>query len=254
MNRLLAAPTLRNCQSLSSYSSLLHSASSATTRIVKKHSPPKSSSASMRPSSLYHLCLSTTLLFSTGTHGLPFRGRVVGKEDSASKEEEAVVDGGDVTIQVRHPARSAGGNRRNSVVDFFYDDPDSFSIELKHEIKNRTSEIVDFLVETRRTLHRNPELMYQEEVTSQTIQSLLTELGIAHSTGWAKNIHPHAFKGPGGYGIVADIGTGQAPCILLRADMDALPIHERTEHIDDFRSQTDNVMHACGHDGHVSCR
>jgi len=218
MNRLLAAPTLRNCQSLSSYSSLLHSASSATTRIVKKHSPPKSSSASMRPSSLYHLCLSTALLFSTGTHGLPFRGRVVGKEDSASKEEEAVVDGGDVTIQVRHPARSAGGNRSNSVVDFFFDDPDSFSIELKHEIKNRTSEIVDFLVETRRTLHRNPELMYQEEVTSQTIQSLLTEMSIAHSTGWAKNIHPHAFKGPGGYGIVADIGTGQAPCILLRAE------------------------------------
>jgi len=59
--------------------------------------------------------------------------------------------------------------------------------------------------------------------------------------------------GSGGYGIVADIGTGGGgPCVLLRADMDALPILERTEGIDDFKSRRDGKMHACGDGGQTT--
>lgn len=51
---------------------------------------------------------------------------------------------------------------------------------------------------------------------------------------------------------MADIGTGQPPCVLLRADMDGLPILEETDLVDDFRSQNVGKMHACGHDGHTT--
>ena len=51
---------------------------------------------------------------------------------------------------------------------------------------------------------------------------------------------------------MADIGTRKEPCVLLRADMDALPIFEETTNIDDFKSTNPGVMHACGHDGHTT--
>jgi IAA-amino acid hydrolase len=94
--------------------------------------------------------------------------------------------------------------------------------------------------------------MYQEEQTSHYIQRALGHLGVNFTVGWAFNAHPDTFPGLGGYGIVADIGTGQRPCVLLRADIDALPIYERTEGIEDFKSTNEGVMHACGHDGHTT--
>ena len=112
----------------------------------------------------------------------------------------------------------------------------------------------EFLQATRRSLHRKPELMYELPFTSETIQTILDELGIQYTSGWAKNTHQDVYPGAGGYGIVAHIGTGQEdqPCIILRADMDALPIVEATEGIDPFKSSTPGKMHACGHDGHVT--
>jgi hypothetical protein len=127
------------------------------------------------------------------------------------------------------------------------------SIELKNEIHYQATALTDFLIDTRRTLHRQPELMYKEATTSAYIQHVLTTLNIPHTTGWAVNTVPqHIIDGPGGYGVVADIGTGKSPCVLLRADMDALPILERTEYVNDFKSQNIGRMHACGHDGHTT--
>ena len=96
-----------------------------------------------------------------------------------------------------------------------------------------------------------PELMYQEKETSDIVQAVLTKLEIPFTTGWSVNTHPDVITGPGGYGVVADIGTGTQPCVLLRADMDALPITERTEGVDIFKSRNTDRMHACGHDGHT---
>jgi amidohydrolase len=98
--------------------------------------------------------------------------------------------------------------------------------------------IAEWIVGIRRQLHRHPELMYQEFKTSQLVRDTLDQLGIPY-------IHPVAETG-----VVATLGSGKSPCVALRADMDALPIHEETDV--PFRSEVDNRMHACGHDCHTS--
>jgi len=96
----------------------------------------------------------------------------------------------------------------------------------------------DWIVSIRRELHRNPELGYQEFNTSRLIRRALDELGIAHRDSIAET------------GVLATIGRGGGPCVALRADMDALPIHEESDI--DFRSVVEGKMHACGHDCHVA--
>jgi len=175
-----------------------------------------------------------------------------------------VLDG--KTIKISKSTTSTSSNDDPPVVnvvpivdDFFHSDNDDTDllVSLQTEVKKRSQELHEqennFLIQTRRTLHKIPELMYQEKETSAYIQTKLKELGItSYTTGWAKNIHEDTMDGVGGYGIVADIGTGQPPCVLLRADMDALPIQERTEHVEDFQSTHPGRMHACGHDGHTT--
>jgi len=90
----------------------------------------------------------------------------------------------------------------------------------------------------RRHLHANPELSFREENTSAFVQAKLTELGIPFKTGFAK------------HGIVATIGKGSR-ITALRADLDALPIHEQNDC--EYRSKVQGVMHACGHDVHTAC-
>ena len=98
--------------------------------------------------------------------------------------------------------------------------------------------IQPWLVDIRRQLHRTPELGYQEHQTSALIRRQLEELGIEFD-------YPIATTG-----VVACIGGGQGPCVALRADMDALPIHEEADV--EFRSQIPGQMHACGHDCHTA--
>ena len=98
--------------------------------------------------------------------------------------------------------------------------------------------IEDWIIDLRRRIHRHPELMYEEVETSRLVQSTLTELGIDFKAGIAET------------GVMATLGNGNAPCIALRADMDALPIHEESDV--EFRSQIDGKMHACGHDCHTA--
>ncbi len=95
------------------------------------------------------------------------------------------------------------------------------------------------LQEWRRDFHRFPELGFREKRTAEKISQCLSEWQIPHEKGIAQT------------GIVATIyGQGAGKVLAIRADMDALPIHEAN--MVDYRSQIDGVMHACGHDGHTA--
>jgi len=107
-----------------------------------------------------------------------------------------------------------------------------------HKIKDESKSISDWIINIRRELHEHPELMYEEFKTSELIRRELDKLDIPYK-------HPIAETG-----VLASIGNGNGPCVALRADMDALPIHEETDV--PFRSKIDGKMHACGHDCHVS--
>ena len=98
--------------------------------------------------------------------------------------------------------------------------------------------IESWIIEKRRTIHQHPELMYEEFETSKLVQETLSDLNIEYENDIAIT------------GVVGTIGDGTGPCIALRADMDALPIHEETDI--DFRSKIDGKMHACGHDCHTA--
>ena len=99
-----------------------------------------------------------------------------------------------------------------------------------------------------RDLHAHPDLSHQEHATASKVAERLGASGI------------EAHTGVGGTGVVALIRNGEGPAVLLRADMDALPVEEATGL--DYASRataTDGagnevpVMHACGHDMHVAC-
>ncbi len=95
------------------------------------------------------------------------------------------------------------------------------------------------LVALRRDFHRHPELGYQEVRTAGIVADRLRGLGYTVRTGLGKT---------GVTGFLAGGGPGKT--ILVRADMDALPIHEETDV--PWRSTNPGVMHACGHDTHVA--
>lgn len=95
------------------------------------------------------------------------------------------------------------------------------------------------VITLRRNLHENPELSEQEFETSKLVQKTLEQAGIPFQTGFAKT---------GVLGIIE--GGKPGGTIALRADMDALPITEKTEI--DFQSKNAGVMHACGHDAHTA--
>lgn len=100
-------------------------------------------------------------------------------------------------------------------------------------------DLYDRIVSVRRTLHQYPELSGQETRTAAVIADFLRGIGIQCRTNVA------------GTGVIADIpGMAEVPCVVLRADTDALPIQEETGL--DFASAHDGVMHACGHDGHTA--
>lgn len=98
--------------------------------------------------------------------------------------------------------------------------------------------IGEWIVALRRQLHRHPELMYEEVQTSALVRRTLDDLSIPYRRDVA------------GTGVVALVGTGEEPCVALRADMDALPIHEEADV--EFRSEIPKRMHACGHDCHTA--
>ena len=106
------------------------------------------------------------------------------------------------------------------------------------KIISEAKEIQSWIVEKRRTIHQHPELMYEEFETSKLVQKTLSDLDVKFEKDIAIT------------GVVGIVGNGNGPCIALRADMDALPIHEETDI--DFKSKIDGKMHACGHDCHTA--
>jgi len=97
----------------------------------------------------------------------------------------------------------------------------------------------DHLLALRRDLHRHPELSWQEHRTADRVCEELDRIGVAYDRGVA------------GTGVVGHIpGPSGVPAIALRADMDALPVTEETGL--PFASETEGVMHACGHDAHTA--
>jgi len=87
-------------------------------------------------------------------------------------------------------------------------------------------------------VHRHPELSMQEQRTSAIAAERLEASGLDVTTGVGKT------------GVVGLLENGDGPTVMLRADMDALPVQEQTDL--DYSSTTDGVMHACGHDMHVA--
>ncbi|MDO8999903.1 MAG: M20 family metallopeptidase [Bacteroidota bacterium] len=113
-------------------------------------------------------------------------------------------------------------------------------MDITSKIKSLAKNYFNKVLEIRRHLHQNPELSFKEFQTSKYIQKQLSEAVIPFTTGHVET------------GIIALI-KGKNPnkkTILLRADMDALPIEEKNNL--PYRSQNSGVMHACGHDVHSS--
>ena len=107
------------------------------------------------------------------------------------------------------------------------------------DIRQLVSEHKELVINTRRDLHRIPETAYTEKKTSAYVAEYLNREGLEVQTGIAT------------YGVVALLKTGRpGPTLLLRADMDALPVTEETGLA--FASTHEGVMHACGHDAHTA--
>jgi amidohydrolase len=106
-------------------------------------------------------------------------------------------------------------------------------------VRQEVIDLKEELVRLRRDFHRHPELGLQERRTASAVASYLGDLGLEVEAGI------------GGTGV-AGLLRGGAPgkTLLLRADMDALPIQEQNEV--EYRSANEGVMHACGHDGHTA--
>ena len=105
-------------------------------------------------------------------------------------------------------------------------------------IINRIAAFHDDMTAWRRDLHAHPETAFEEHRTSDYVARKLTEFGIDIDRGLA------------GTGVVGTIKRGNGPVIGIRADMDALHIHEANGF--GHKSQNDGKMHACGHDGHTT--
>jgi len=109
-------------------------------------------------------------------------------------------------------------------------------------IKNRFAELLPEITAWRRDLHENPEILFETHRTAAIVAEKLKEFGCDEVvTGIGRT---------GVVGVIKGRSDSAGKVIGLRADMDALPIHEQTGL--DYASKTPGAMHACGHDGHTA--
>ena len=107
------------------------------------------------------------------------------------------------------------------------------------KIKSLSEKYKNKVIELRRTIHANPELSFQEYKTSELVKKELLSLGLEVKDNIAKT------------GVTAVLrGKDEGKTLLLRADMDALPLQEEAPV--DYISKNPGVMHACGHDFHTA--
>lgn len=112
------------------------------------------------------------------------------------------------------------------------------SAKSEHALKSAQS-LKEHLTRVRREIHSNPELSFHENKTAALVASELKAMGLNPKTG------------VGGTGVTCEVGPGNGPTILIRCDMDALPIEEANDA--PYCSKNHGVMHACGHDVHTTC-
>jgi len=109
-------------------------------------------------------------------------------------------------------------------------------------VKNRFAELLPEITAWRRDLHEHPEILFETHRTSAVVAEKLKDFGCDEVvTGIGRT---------GVVGVIKGKSDKSGKVIGLRADMDALPIHEQTGL--DYASKTDGAMHACGHDGHTA--
>ena len=124
-----------------------------------------------------------------------------------------------------------------------------------------------YVLDLYKHFHENPELSFKESKSAERMKTELEGLGFGVTTGlgdrWAKKKSKKdlgtVHDGVGGYGLVAVLENGDGPTVMLRADMDALPLEEKTglsyasKVVDtDYTGQEAPVMHACAHDSHMA--
>ena len=110
---------------------------------------------------------------------------------------------------------------------------------MSYDVAHDVAELTDQLIDTRRDFHRNPELSFQERRTGEIVAARLEASGWKVTRGVAET---------GVVGLLNGAGPGQT--VMLRVDIDALPITEPQDR--PYSSVVDGVMHACGHDGHTA--
>ncbi len=125
----------------------------------------------------------------------------------------------------------------------------------------------EYVFDLYKHFHANPELSFKESESAARMTVELEGLGFNVTTGlgdkWtrakAKADAGQVFDGVGGYGLAAVMENGEGPVVMIRADMDALPLEEKTglsyastKISTDYNGQSAPVMHACAHDSHMA--
>ncbi len=121
--------------------------------------------------------------------------------------------------------------------------PDSTRAHIDSHVKKESASLLALY----KDLHRHPELSFQEQNTSKHVAEEFKKTGCEVTTGI------------GGYGVVGILRNGTGPTVLVRTDLDALPVKEQTGlpyastvMTKDLQGNEVPVMHACGHDIHMS--
>src|SRR5438046_10725696 len=145
--------------------------------------------------------------------------------------------------------------KKSFVILFLVAIPFVVSVRAQKSLDAMIDREIAQLVSTYKMLHAAPELSHYEEKTSAFLAAQLRELGFAVTEHVGKYAEP-AWKG---YGVVAVMKNGDGPTVLVRTDLDALPVEEKTglPYASAVKAKNDaeqdvSVMHACGHDIHIT--